>query len=131
MFPDFNIHSTPLLILVLQGLIFVFLLFAKYFRHKNPSHLILALILLLVCYHQICYTVGFMGWYNEYRTTKINYWLIPIALALAPMIYLYVKSITATKFSFKGKDWFHFLGAFLIIGFRTSIYIRLFTTWIS
>ncbi len=123
MFPDFNIHSTPLLILVLQGLIFVFLLFAKYFRHKNPSYLILALILLLVCYHQICYTVGFMGWYNEYRTTKINYWLIPIALALAPMIYLYVKSITATKFFFKGKDWLHFLGAFLIIAFRTSIYI--------
>lgn len=122
MFPDFNIHSTPLLILVLQGLIFVFLLFGKYFRHKNPSHLILALILLLVCYHQICYTVGFMGWYNEYTTTKINYWLIPISLALAPMIYLYVKSITSSNFTFKGKDWWHFSGAFALIGYRVFIY---------
>lgn len=121
-FPDFNIHSTPLLILVSQGLIFVFLLFMKYFKHRNPSHLILALILLLVCYHQTCYTVGFMGWYNEYRTTKINYWLIPITLALAPMIYLYVKSITTSKFTFKGKDWWHFVGAFALIGFRLFIY---------
>ena len=99
-FPDFNIYSTPLLILVSQGLIFTFLLLGKYFKKRNPSHLILALIVLLVCYHQICYTVGFMGWYNVYKTTKINYWLIPISLALAPMIFLYVKSVTASKFEF-------------------------------
>lgn len=121
-FPDFNVWSLPLLILVSQGLIFVFLLFGKYFKHRNPSHLILALILLLVCYHQICYTVGFMGWYDTFRNTKINYWLIPIGLALAPMIYLYVKSITTSKFVFKGKDWLHFLAAFLLIGFRVFIY---------
>ncbi len=122
-FPDFNIHSTPLLILVSQGLIFVFLLFVKYFKKRNPSHLILALILLLVCYQQTCYTVGFMGWYNVYRTTKINYFLIPISLALAPMIYLYVKSITTSKFTFGGKDWWHFSGAFMLIGFRLFIYV--------
>jgi AraC-like DNA-binding protein len=122
-FPDFNMWSLPLLILVSQGLIFVFLLFGKYFQHRNPSHLLLALILLLVCYHQICYTVGFMGWYDTYRNTKINYWLIPIGLALAPMIYLYIKSLTTSKFVFKGKDWLHFLAAFLLIGFRVFIYM--------
>lgn len=121
-FPDFNVWSTPLLILVSQGLIFVFLLFAKYFRQRNPSHLILALILLFVCYHQTCYTVGFMGWYDQYRTTKINYWLIPIGLALAPMIYFYVKSITTSEFVFRRKDWWHFAGAFALIGFRVFIY---------
>jgi len=121
-FPDFNIYSTPLLILVGQGLIFVVLLFAKYFRHRNPSHFILAMILLLVCYHQICYTVGFMGWYDTYRNTKINYWLIPIGMALAPMIYLYVRSITTSKFTFNGKDWWHFFGAFSLVGFRAFIY---------
>jgi AraC-like DNA-binding protein len=122
-FPDFNIHSTPLFILVLQAMIFVFLLFAKYLRHRNPSHFILVLILLIMCYHQICYTVGFMGWYNVYKTTKINYWLIPISLALAPMIYLYVKSITTSKFTFKGNDWWHFAGAFLLVVYRTGIYL--------
>ena len=64
-----------------------------------------------------------MGWYNVYRNTKINYWLMPISLALAPMIYLYVKSITTSKFIFKGKDWLHFFGAFSLIGFRIFIYV--------
>lgn len=122
-FPDFNIHSTPLLILVSQGLIFAFLLLFKFLKLRNPSHLILALILLLVCYAQTTYTIGFMGWYNEYPTTKINYWLIPIGLALGPLIYLYVKSVTNSVFNFKGKDRWHFALAFSLILFRVFIYI--------
>ena len=122
-FPNFNTYSTPLLILVLQGLIFIVLLFAKYFKYKNPSHLILALILLLVCYQQVCYTVGFMGWYDTYRNTKINYWLIPISLFLAPLIYLYVKSVTTSKFIFKGKDWWHFGPAIVLLAYRITIYL--------
>lgn len=70
-FPDFNIYSTPLLILVVQGLVFVGLLFARYIKKKNISDLFLALILLIVCYQQTCYTVGFMGWYNVFRNTKL------------------------------------------------------------
>ena len=121
-FPNFNIHSTPLLILVIQGLIFVALLFAKYFKKKNPSDLFLALILLLVCYAQTCFTVGFMGWYDTYRTTKINYWLIPIGLALAPMIYFYIRSITTSSFQFKVSDLKHFALAILFLLYRISIY---------
>ena len=78
MFPDFNRWSLPLLILVLQGLIFVVLLLSRYYKKRNISDLFLGLILLLTCYSQICYTVGFMGWYDEFRTTKINYFLINI-----------------------------------------------------
>jgi AraC-like DNA-binding protein len=122
-FPDFNLYSTPLLVLVLQGVLFAILLFAKYLKHRNPSHLILVLILLLVCYQQICYTVGFMGWYNEFRTTKINYWLMPISLALAPLLFFYVKSVTMSRFVFRKKDFLHFGLAFMLIGFRVFIYI--------
>ena len=94
MFPDFNRWILPLLILVLQGLIFVALLLYRYFKKRNISDLFLGLILLLTCYSQTCYTVGYMAWYNEFRTTKINYFLINIGVALASLIYLYVKSIT-------------------------------------
>tara|TARA_Y100000034_G_scaffold105927_1_gene134067 strand:+ start:421355 stop:422350 length:996 start_codon:yes stop_codon:yes gene_type:complete len=66
--------------------------------------------------------VGFMGWYNEFRTTKINYWLMPISLALAPLIYFYVKSVTTSKFIFRKKDLWHFALAFLLISFRVFIY---------
>ncbi|CAL2057806.1 AraC family transcriptional regulator [Tenacibaculum sp. 190524A05c] len=122
-FPDFNFYSTPLLVLVVQGVLLSGLLFAKFSKGKNISHFILASILLLVCYQQICYTVGFMGWYNVYKTTKINYWLIPIALALGPLIYFYVKSITQSNFKFKRRDILHFALAICLVLFRVFIYI--------
>lgn len=122
MFPDFNKWSLPLLILVLQGLIFVVLLFQRYHKKGNISDLFLGLILLLTCYSQICYTVGFMGWYNEFRTTKINYFLINIGIALAPLIFLYVKSITTSNFKFKKSYWWHFSLALVVILYRFGIY---------
>ncbi|BAO77059.1 helix-turn-helix domain-containing protein [Winogradskyella sp. PG-2] len=122
MFPDFNRWSLPLLILVIQGLVFVVLLFSRYFKKKHLSDLFLGLILLLTCYAQICYTLGFLGWYNEFRTTKINYFLINIGVALAPLIFLYIKSITTSNFRFKTSYWWHFALAFVIIMYRFSIY---------
>lgn len=122
MFPDYNRWSLPLLILVVQGLIFAILLLSKYKRKGNISDLFLGLILLLTCYSQTCYTVGFMGWYNEFRTTKINYFLINTAVALAPLIYLYIKSITTSNFKFKKSYWWHFSLAFLLIIYRFGIY---------
>ena len=121
-FPDFNIWSSPLLILVLQGLVLIGLLFLKYRRSREVSYLLLAMILLIVCYEQICYTVGFMGWYHEFPNTKINYWLIPMSLGLAPMIYFYVRSITTSSFKFRKKDWWHFVPAIALILYRVGIY---------
>ncbi|MEM1001892.1 MAG: helix-turn-helix domain-containing protein, partial [Bacteroidota bacterium] len=112
----------PLLILVVQGLIFTALLFSRYVGLRNPSDLFLGLILLLTCYFQTCYTVGFMGWYNEYRNTKINYFLINIGLPLAPLIYLYVKSITQSNFKFKTKYWWFFAPTFAMIAYRLFIF---------
>ncbi|MGC6432541.1 MAG: helix-turn-helix domain-containing protein [Jejuia sp.] len=123
MFPDFNIRSTPLLILVLQSLVFAVLLLIKCKRKRNISDLFLGLILLLTCYSQTCYTVGFMGWYNEFRTTKINYFLYNIAIALAPLIYFYVKSVTTSNFKFKKPHWWHFALAITFIVYRASIFI--------
>lgn len=123
MFPDFNIRSTPLLILVIQGLIFAVLLLVKYKRKGHISDLFLALILMLTCYSQTCYTIGFMGWYNVFRTTKINYFLFNIGIVLAPLIYLYVKSVTASNFKFRKKDWWHFGFALTFVFYRMSIFI--------
>ncbi|MEM6516154.1 MAG: helix-turn-helix domain-containing protein [Bacteroidota bacterium] len=122
MFPDLNNRSLPLLILAIQGLIFAILLFVRYRRKKNISDLFLSLILFLTCYSQTCFTVGFMGWYNEFRTTKINYFLLDITLALAPLIYLYVKSVTTSNFKFRRHDLWHFALAFAFIFFRLFIF---------
>ena len=122
MFPDFNRWSLPLLILALQGLIFVILLFYRFFKKRQISDLFLALILLLASYSQTCYTIGFMGWYDAFRTTKVNYFLMNIGIALAPLIYLYVKSVTTSNFNFKRKYWWHFGLAIAFVVYRFSIY---------
>ncbi|WP_299116557.1 AraC family transcriptional regulator [uncultured Winogradskyella sp.] len=122
MFPDFNRWSLPLLILALQGLVFVCLLFGRYFKKRLLSDLFLGFILLLTSYSQTCYTLGFMGWYDAFRTTKINYFLINIGIALAPLIYLYVKSVTTSNFKFKKSYWWHFALAIVFVVYRFSIY---------
>lgn len=121
-FPEFNIWSTPLLLLTFQGLVFAFLLLQRYFKTQNLSDLFLFFILMITCYHQTCYTVGFMGWYDTFRNTKINYALIGLSVAIAPLIYLYVKSVTMSSFKFRRKDWLHFLPAFAIILYRIVIF---------
>ncbi len=121
-FPNFNIWSTPLLLLTVQGLIFAVLICNRYRKRKNLSDLLLFFILLITCYHQTTYTLGFMGWYDTFRNTKINYGLITLTIAIAPLIYLYVKSITMSSFNFRKKDWLHFLPAFLVIIYRIVIF---------
>ena len=121
-FPEFGKYSTPLLFLTLQGLIFAFLLLRRYFQEKNVSDLFLFWILIFACYGQTCYTVGFMGWYDTYRTTKINYALFSVGIVLAPLIYLYIKSITTSLFQFKRLDFLHFLPFVLFALYRISIY---------
>ena len=122
-FPEFEEYSTPLLLLTLQGLVFAFLLLRRYSRGKNPSDLFLFFILLFTCYGQTCYTVGFMGWYDTYRTTKINYALFNVGLVVAPLIYLYVRSITTPKYKSRAKDIFHF------VPFALFFYVAGFIGW--
>jgi len=122
LFPHFNIHSTPLLILVLQTLLLIGLLLKRYVEKRNASDGVLAMLLLIVSYTQICYTVGFMGWYDTFKNTKINYFLIPAGTAIAPLIYLYVKSITKSNFTFLKKYWWHFAIPISLVVYRLTIF---------
>ncbi|RMB58612.1 AraC family transcriptional regulator [Dokdonia sinensis] len=122
-FPNFNIYSTPLLVLVLQGLIFAFLLLHKYRKEKSISYLLLAVILFIVCYHRTTYTIGFMDWYDTFRNTKINYYLISLSLFFVPFIYFYVRSITISDFRFKRKDILHFIPGVVYVFIKLFILI--------
>ncbi len=122
-FPSFNLYSTPLLILVLQAFVFATLLVLRYFRKKYIPALILALLIFITGYHRTTYTIGFMEWYDTYRNTKINYWLIALSLAVGPLLYFYVKSITTPNFKFRKKDFFHFVPVLVFVIYKISIFI--------
>lgn len=121
MFPDFNIHSTPLLILVIQGVLFAVLLLWRYTRTGNSADLIVGVLLLIIAYDQITYTVGFMGWYTTFKNTKINYYLIPVGLIMGPLIYLYVRSLTIAPFKLRTQDWWHVLPFGLLFVWRVIL----------
>lgn len=122
-FPDFNLYSSPLLILVIQGLIFAFLLFGKYKKKKSISYLILACILLITCYHRTTYTIGFMDWYDTFRNTKVNYYLINFGLIVVPLVYFYVKSITVSDFRFQKQHIWHFVPGIIYFLLKVFIFI--------
>lgn len=113
----------PLLILVLQGYIFAFLLLRRYFLKREQSDLFLSLLLLITGYHTTTYTIGFMDWYDTFRNTKINYWLIDFILAVGPLVYFYVKSLTQPYFKFQKKDFLHFVPALVFYIYKMGIFI--------
>ncbi len=123
-FPNFNLYSTPLLILVVQGLIFAFLLLRRYLAQKYVADLLLGLLLLITAYHRTTYTIGFMDWYDTFRNTKVNYYLVNLGLAVGPLIYLYVKSLVVPNFKFKKVQLWHFLPALLAIVYDAIILIH-------
>lgn len=93
---------------MILGMVFAILLLGRYLSKKKDADLLLVLLLLLMIYERTTYTVGFMGWYDTFKNTKINYYLWPIGLALGPLIYLYVRTTIRTPFRLTKKDLWHF-----------------------
>lgn len=122
-FPDFNIYSTPLLILGLQGAILCVLLFRRYLRKRVLPDILLAAILFILCYHRTTYTIGFMAWYDTFRNTKINYFLVGMDLLMAPLIFFYVKSVVTPGFKLAKKHFWHFVPWLLFFLAKAVIYI--------
>ena len=122
-FPDFNSYSMPLLILVLQGLLLVALLYARFVKNKKVPDLLLAGILLIMCYHRTTYTIGFMGWYDTFRNTKINYFLVSMEMLTAPLIFFYVKSVVTPHFRLTKKHLFHAVPWVLFFLAKAIIYL--------
>ena len=122
-FPQFNSYSTPLLILVVQGLLLCGLLYRRFIQKKAVPDVLLASILLIMCYHRTTYTIGFMGWYDTYRNTKINYFLVSMDLLMAPLIFFYVKSVVTPGFRLSKKHIKHFIPWLLFFMTKGVIYL--------
>ena len=71
-----------------------------------------------MAFHRTTYTIGFMGWYDTFKNTKINYYLIPLGLAQGPLIYLYVRTIALAPFTWRRYDLWHFLPVGLYFIYR-------------
>ena len=120
-FPNFNQWSSPLLFLTLQGVIFAVLLFVRYYKNRQVSDLLLGSLLTILCYHRITYIIGFMDWYDTFRNTKINYWLIAFEFSVGPLLYLYVKSVTTSGFKLAKEHIYHFIPQIIYVIYKLCL----------
>lgn len=122
-FPNYNMYSVTLLILVLQGYVFSGLLFYRYFKYRSLSDICLAVLLLFQGHHCTAYIIGFMDWYDTFPTTKINYFLFDLSLAIGPLIYFYFKGLTQPSFKFRKIDWLHFAPAISYFSYGIFVWL--------
>ncbi|MEM6802934.1 MAG: AraC family transcriptional regulator, partial [Bacteroidota bacterium] len=58
-----------------------------------------------------------------FKDTKINYFLWNLSIGMAPLIYLYVRSVVQAPFNWRKKDSLHFIAVGLYIGYRIFLYL--------
>ena len=111
----FNIHSSLLLIGFVQGLVFAFLLWRRGREEDRLSDKLMAVLLLLSCFHIAQYMLGFAGWYDSHDaySTFMFYFPFHNFLLIAPVIYFYFRSLSNQQFTFKRKQLWHFLPGLL------------------
>lgn len=122
-FPNFDIYSTPLALLFVQGLIFTLLIANRYRKKKYFPDLLLTIFLFLFLFERIHYIIGFMSWYDSFPNTKINYFLIPMTLAIGPLLYFYVKSITNGNYRISKNDLLQFLPCISFVLYHLVLFV--------
>jgi hypothetical protein len=122
-FPEFNQHSTPLLILIVQGYLLAKLLFLRFRKKGRTADIWLALLLIVQGFNSTSYIIRFMGWYDTFINTKVNYFLISLYLALGPFIYLYVRSLTQPSRGWRIRDWWHLTPILAYILYRFCVWL--------
>lgn len=122
-FPEFNQYSTPLLILIVQGYLLALLLFLRFRKKGREADLWLALLLMVQGFNSTSYIIGFMGWYDTFTNTKVNYFLISLYLALGPFIYLYVRSLTKPTRRWRIRDWWHLIPILTYVAYRILVWL--------
>jgi AraC-like DNA-binding protein len=105
-----ELRSFFLLLAAIQAVIFSGLLLYRAARHYSLSDKLLAAFMVALAATLAEHIAGWMGWYQGQGLTFFpfgNHFLF------APLAYIYVKSITSTAYRFRGREWLHFIPAFI------------------
>lgn len=125
MLPEINFYNPRSLILfvcILQGVIFACLLFVRSFRQKKMSDLWLGGLLLVMCSSLITHFIGFANVYDNNQW--LTYFPFQIVFAHAPIIYLYVKTLTNEKRGFQNKDLLLFIPAIICWAYFFILFLQ-------
>lgn len=123
----FNRYSGLLLIFFVHGLVYAALLLHRGIKMGKTSDRWLALFLLL-CILFICpWMLGFAGWYdgNDCFSCRNIMFYTPMqhGLLMGPVIYFYLQTLFQPTYSFRRRDWLHFLPGTAYILWSTIVAI--------
>jgi AraC-like DNA-binding protein len=90
-----------------------------YKMHRSPSKVLLALSLLvfnLLCLKILIHTTGL------WQTNTFRYFPLAVELAIQPLMWLYIRSLTQLDFKFRKKQLIHFIPFGLSLAYSIFIY---------
>lgn len=120
---QFSLFDLLILLGIIQGVITSFLLLKS---KKNPqSNRFLALGLLSFC---MLSTKPLLHTLSLWDTHWFRFFPNAMELAVAPLIYFYVKALVIPKFKFKKKDWLHFVPFFISQAYSFVVYFLVLQT---
>lgn len=115
---SFSFFEVLLLIGIVQGFLIAFLIFFK--KAAQTSKLLLAFMLLvfnLLCIKILLHTTGL------WQTAVFRYFPLAIELAIQPLIWLYILSLTKPGFRLTKKHLLHFVPCAISFAYSLFIYI--------
>ncbi|MBK6266196.1 AraC family transcriptional regulator [Marivirga sp. S37H4] len=117
---QFSLFDLLMLIGITQGVITSILLMVS--TKNSLSNRFLAFAILSFCLLSVKILLHTLG---LWETTSFRYFPIGIELAIAPLVYFYVKSLTTPAFKFKWKDSLHFIPFILSQTYAFFVYFKI------
>lgn len=116
---EFSLYSCFPLIFFFHILIYSVLFFLRSKRQGNYADQLMGWFLLASGFVVFPWMVGFAGWYDNQPYRDILFFTPFVhTLAIGPLLFLYVKSLTDFNFRLKGRRYLHLLPAFLYLFIR-------------
>ena len=117
-----NLDRSLIIIEIYQ--LFLFALILLFYGYKKTtSKKILAVFFLDAGIYYLALGMYYLG--NYQITVLLYHFFVPAILALYPLFYLYVKSLTNQNFSLDSRKLFHFLPSLLFFLINTPVFVML------
>lgn len=113
-----SVFDVLLLFGIVQGFIISVIIWWK--RDKGPDKLLLSF--LLTIFNLLCIKIIFLT-SGLWQTRVLRYFPLPFDLAIQPLLFLYITSLTSTDFRLTKKQFLHFIPFFISFAYSLFVYL--------
>ena len=117
-----NEYSFPLALAFVNGLIFAVLCWSRGIGEERKSDVMLGFVILAACLDILDYMLGFMG--INVLWEELFFFPYSIGLVIGPLMFFYLKSQLNAQFSFRKKDFLHFVPYSVYVVYHLLIFMQ-------